>query len=52
MANTKDGQALLYKLKLHAFCVVEWWKVEADKLIEEDITLSKSKCGIFVVYYM
>jgi hypothetical protein len=42
MASTEKGQALLDKLRLYAFCVAKWWKVEGDNLIKEDITLSKS----------
>jgi hypothetical protein len=42
MASTKEGHALLDELRLHAFCAAEWWKVEVDKLMEEDIALSKS----------
>ncbi len=42
MASTKEGLAPVDKLKLHAFCVAKWWKMETGKLMEEDITLNKS----------
>jgi hypothetical protein len=42
MVGTEEGLALMNKLKLHAFCVAKSWKVETDKLMEEEITLSKS----------
>jgi hypothetical protein len=42
MASIEEGHALLNKLRLHAFCVAKWEKVEVNKLMEEEITLSKS----------
>jgi hypothetical protein len=42
MASIKEGLTLVDKLKLHAFCVAKWWKVEANKLTKKEITLSKS----------
>ncbi len=42
MANIEEGLALMDKLRLHAFCVAKWQKVQTNKLMEEEITLSKS----------
>jgi hypothetical protein len=41
MVGTKEGQALMDKSSYMHF-VAKWWKVEVDKLMEEEIALSKS----------
>jgi hypothetical protein len=46
MVGTKEGQALMDKSNYMHF-VAKWWKVEVDKLMEEEIALSKSMWYVY-----